>query len=214
MKIVKVNPENLRESREAVEEAVSVIRHGGTIIFPTDTVYGLGCDATNEEAVRRVFKIKKRPENKPVPIIISDLEMAKKVAYFNSKTEEMLLAIWPGPITVLLENRGALPEPAAAGQRTIGLRIPDYKITHFLAAKCGVPLVATSANISDQQESNKIEAVLEQFINEPYKPDLVLNAGDLKSSQPSTILDLSKDKPIITRVGMVSKKKLFDIIGV
>lgn len=214
MKILKVNPENLRESREAVEEAVGIIRHGGTVIFPTDTVYGLGCDATNEEAVKRVFKIKKRANNKPVPVVISDLEIAKKLAYFNSKTEEMLLAIWPGPITVLLEKKQVLPEIVTAGQATIGLRIPDYKITHFLAAKCGVPLVATSANISDQPESNKIEAVLEQFINEPYKPDLVLNAGDLKCSEPSTILDLSKGKPTIVRVGPVSKKKLFEIIRI
>lgn len=214
MKILKVNPENLRESKEAIEEAVEVIKKGGVIVYPTDTLYGLGADATNEVAVRRVFKIKKRPETKPVPVIISDLEMAKKLAYFDKKIAKILLSIWPGPVTVLLEKKYTLPDMVTAGQRSIGLRLPDYKIAHFLVVKSGVPLVATSANISDQPASNKIKEVLKQFTKEYYKPDLVLDAGDLKFSQPSTILDLSKDKPKILRVGPVSKKKLFEIIGV
>jgi L-threonylcarbamoyladenylate synthase len=214
MKILKINPENLRESREAIEEAVGVIKRGGTIIYPTDTVYGLGCDATNGEAVKKVFKIKKRPEDKPVPILISDLEMVKQLAYFDKKTKKILLSIWPGPVTALLEKKSVLPELVSAGKQTIALRIPDYKITHYIVAKCGAPLVATSANITGQPPSNKISEVLAQFENSAYKPDLVLDAGDLKFAEPSTILDLSKSKPMITRVGAVNKKKLFEIIGV
>ena len=214
VKILKVNPENLRESKEAIEEAVEVIRKGGVIVYPTDTLYGLGADATNEVAVRRVFKIKKRPETKPVPVIISDLEMAKKLAYFDKKIEKILFSIWPEAVTVLLEKKYTLPEIVTAGQRMIALRLPDYKIAHFLVVKSGVPLIATSANISDQPASNKIKEVLKQFAGGYYKPDLVLDAGDLKFSQASTILDLSRDKPKILRVGPVSKKKLFEIIGV
>lgn len=214
MKILKINPENLRESKEAIEEAIEVIRKGGVIVYPTDTLYGLGADATNEAAVRRVFKIKKRPETKPVPVIISDLEMAKKLAYFDKKIEKILFSIWPEAVTVLLEKKYTLPEIVTAGQRTIALRLPDYKIAHFLVVKAGVPIVATSANISGQPASNKIKEVLRQFTGGYYKPDLVLDAGDLKFSQASTILDLSKGKPKILRVGPVSKKKLFEIIGV
>ncbi len=213
MKILKINPENIRASKEAIEEAVRIIQKGGVIIFPTDTVYGLGADATNGSAVGRVFRIKKRPEGKPVPIIISDLEMARKLAYFDKKTEEILLSIWPGPVTALLQKRAILPEAVANGMPTIALRIPDYKITHYMVVQCGVPIVATSANVSGQPASNKLEDVLNQFAKEP-KPDLVLDAGNLKFSEPSTILDLSRGKPIITRVGVVNKKKLFDIIGV
>jgi len=215
MKILKINPENLRESRGAIEEAISVIKRGGVIVFPTDTVYGLGADATNEGAVKKIFKIKKRPEDKPVPLLISDLEMAKKLSYFDKKTEEILLSVWPGSITVLLQAKGGiLPWLITAGRQTIGLRIPDYKIAHFLAVKCGVPLVATSANMSGKPASNKISEVIAQFEKASYKPDLILDAGDLKHSEPSTVLDLSKGKPIISRVGLVNKKKLFDIIGV
>lgn len=250
MKILKINPENLRESKEAIEEAVQVIRRGGVVVFPTDTVYGLGADATNESAVRKIFRIKQRPKDKPVPILISDLEMAKMVAYFDKKKEEMLLSIWPGPVTVLLQKKyplthlagsgqaGSRQRPASpqlqrgergspkwaagqvlselitAGQSTIGLRIPDYKITHYMVALCGVPLVATSANISGQPPSNKLKEVIAQFEQADYRPELILDAGTLKFSEPSTILDLSKDKPMITRVGTVNKEKLFDIIGV
>jgi len=222
MKILKVNSENLRESREAIEEAVQVIKLGGTIIFPTDTVYGLGCDATSNAAVKKIFKIKSRPENKPMPVIITDLDMAKKIAYFDERVEEMLLSVWPGPITILLEKKQfffsnpemKLADLVAGDKKTIALRIPDYKIIHYLAVKCGIPLVATSANISGQPASTKINEVLRQFEAGNVKPDLILDAGDLKFSQASTILDLSKGKPMITRVGAVNKKKLFDIIGI
>jgi L-threonylcarbamoyladenylate synthase len=214
MRILKINPENLRESREAIEEAVRVVSKGGVIIYPTDTVYGIGCDATNKDAVRRVFRIKKRPEDKAVPILISDLEMAKKAAYFDDKVEKMLLSVWPGPVTVLLSKKYSLPGIVTGSKPTVALRIPDYKVTHYMLVLCGVPLVATSANISGQPSSNRIEEVIEQFKKTDLRPDLVLDAGDLKFSEPSTILDLSTGKPIITRVGLVNKKKLFEIIGI
>jgi L-threonylcarbamoyladenylate synthase len=214
MKILKINPENLRGSLGAISEAVSVIQRGGVIVYPTDTVYGLGADATNAEAVQRVFKIKKRPKNKPMPLIVSDLEMVKRAAFLDRKTEEMLLSVWPGPVTVLLQKRFNLPEALTADFKNIGLRIPDYKIAHFLVVQCGIPLTATSANISGQSPSNKIEEVLSQFERMSCVPDLVLDAGDLRFSEPSTILDLSNGKPIVTRVGLVSKDKLFEIIGV
>lgn len=215
MKILKINPENLRESKQAIEEAIDVIKKGGTIIFPTDTVYGLGCDATNEKAVERIFRIKKRPENKPIPVLISDIEMAKQFSYFDKSAEKILLSVWPGPVTVVLQKKiNSLPELVSAGKATVGLRIPDYKIAHFLTAKCNVPLAATSANITGKPASNEIDKVLGQFEKMSSRPDLVLDAGDLKFAAPSTILDLSKGKPIITRVGSVNKKKLFEIIGI
>lgn len=214
MKVLKINPENLRGSLGAISEAVNTIRRGGVVIYPTDTVYGLGADATNEEAVRRIFSIKKRPAIKPVPLLVSDLEMVERLAFLNKNIEETLLAIWPGAVTVLLRKKFNLPESVTAGLKTIGLRIPDYKITHYLVVQCGCPITATSANISGQPPSNRIEKVLSQFKNISQVPDLVLDAGDLKFSEPSTILDLSNGKPIVTRVGLVSKDKLFEIIGV
>jgi L-threonylcarbamoyladenylate synthase len=105
-----------------------------------------------------------------------------------------------------------LPEKLTAGKETIGLRIPDYKIIHMLLAEMPRPLTATSANISDRSSSTKIEEVLVQFRKEFLKPDLVLDAGDLKFSEPSTVLDMTAGKPRITRIGATNPKKLLEII--
>src|SRR3989344_4963260 len=214
MKIIKVNPENLRESEEAIVEAAKVMFSGGTVVFPTDTVYGLGCDATNEQAVRKIFKIKKRKESQPLAIIVRDIDMAKKVAFVDRRLEKALNLVWPGAVTIVLWKKYKLPEILTAKEQTIGLRIPDYKLTQFLAENMGRPYVATSANISGQQATNKISEVLSYFAKSLIKPDLVLDAGDLKFCEPSTVLDLSKSKPKITRIGPVDKNKLLEILSV
>ncbi len=214
MKILKVNPENLRESEEAIVEAAKTMLSGGTVVFPTDTVYGLGCDATNETAVRRIFKIKSRDERKPMSIIARDLEMIKKVAFVDRKMEQALSAIWPGAITAILWRRHKLPDILSAGQETIGIRIPDYKFTFCLSENMGRPYVATSANISGEPATNKINEVVGYFEGRFCQPDLILDAGDLKFCEPSTILDMTGPKPKIVRIGPVNKKKLMEILSV
>ena len=214
MKVLKVNPENLRESEEAIVEAAKVMLSGGIVVFPTDTVYGLGCDATSEQAIRKIFKIKKRKETYPLAIIVRDVAMAKKVAFVDRRLEKALNLVWPGAVTVVLWKKYKLPEILTAKEQTIGLRIPDYKLTQFLAENMGRPFVATSANISGQQATNKMSEVLNYFADSLIKPDLVLDAGDLKFCEPSTVLDLSAAKPKITRIGPVDKKKLLEILSV
>ncbi len=214
MKILKVNPENLRESEEAIVEAAKTMLAGGTIVFPTDTVYGLGCDATNENAIRKIFRMKKRTEQKPLPVVVRDIAMAKKVAFVDRRLERALELVWPGAVTVILFRRYKLPEVLTAGKQTIGLRIPDYKLTYLLSENMGRPYVATSANISKVPATTKIAEVLAYFEKNPAKPDLILNAGDLKFSEPSTVLDLTAAKPRIVRIGPVNKKKLLEILSV
>lgn len=214
MRVLKVNPENLRESEEAIEEAAKVMLSGGTVVFPTDTVYGLGCDATQESAVRKIFRIKGRDESKPLAVIARDLAMVKKVAFVDRKLEKALATVLPGAVTVILWRRHELPAVLSAGKETIGLRVPDYKLTHLLAENMGRPYVATSANISGQQATTKIDQVIDFFEKSPARPDLILDAGDLKFCEPSTVLDLTSDKPKITRVGPVNKDKLMEILSV
>jgi len=215
MRILKVNPENLRESEEAIIEAAKTMLAGGVVIFPTDTVYGLGCDATDEGAISRIFKIKKRDEKKPLAVIVRDIEMAKKVAFIETKKiERALEIIWPGAVSVILWRRYKLPESITPGLQTIGLRIPDYKLTYLLSENMGRPYVATSANIAGQPATTKLSQVLQYFEKEFFKPDLILDAGDLKFCEPSTVLDLSGQKPKIVRIGPVNKKKLLEILSV
>jgi len=214
MRVLKVNPENLRDSEEAIVETAKTMLAGGMVVFPTDTVYGLGCDATSESAIRKVFKAKKREGKKPLSIIVRDLAMAKKVAFVDHKLERALNLIWPGPITVILWRRHKLPDILTAGQETIGLRIPDYKLTYLLSENMGRPFVATSANITNEPATTKIVQVLDYFEKNYSKPDLVLDAGDLKFSEASTVIDLTTSKPKIVRIGPVSPKKLMEILRV
>lgn len=214
MKILKVNPENLRESEDAIIEAAKVMLSGGTIVFPTDTVYGLGCDATNKAAIGKIFLIKERPKNMPISIIVRDMEMAKKVAIIDNRLSRALPLVWPGAVTVILLRKYKLPEILSAERRTLGLRIPDYKLTHLLSENMGRPYVASSANISGEQATTKIARVIEYFEKKVHKPDLILDAGDLKFSQPSTVLDLAGEKPKIVRIGPVSPKKLQEILSI
>ncbi len=214
MKILKVNPENLRESEEAIIEAAKTMLSGGTVVFPTDTVYGLGCDATDEAAIKKIFKIKNRSGSKPLAVVVRDIAMAGKIAFMEKKVEKALAMVWPGAITVILWRRSKLPEVLSAGQQTIGLRVPDYKLTYWLAENMGRPYVATSANITGEPATTKISQVLKYFDQAYLKPDLVLDAGDLKFAQPSTVLDLTGSKPKITRIGPVDKKKLLEILSV
>lgn len=213
MKTIKVNPTDLRSSEEAIREAAEVIRSGGVIIYPTDTLYGLGADATNAKAIDRVFRIKKRPNTKPVPVIISDLDWAKRLAIIDEKTELILSDIWPGAVTVVLRQKFRLPAAVTAGKRTIALRIPHYKLVYYLTRQADRPLTATSANISGEPPSTRLNEVLGQFAGQEFQPDLVLDAGELNPSEPSTILDLSGRAPKISRLGPVSKDDLFKILS-
>lgn len=214
MKILKVNPENLRESEMAIIEAAKIMLRGGSVVFPTDTVYGLGCDATNVAAIEKIFKIKQRAKEKPMAIIVRDIDMAKKVASMSLRFVRALNSILPASVTVILWKKYKLPAALTAGQETIGIRIPDYKLTHWLSENMGRPFVATSANISGESATTKIGDVIRYFENQKYKPDLILDAGDLKCSEPSTVLDLTGAQPKIIRIGPVNKNKLLEILSI
>jgi len=147
-------------------------------------------------------------------VIVRDIEMAKKVAFVEKKIERALNIIWPGAVTVILWKRSKLPEVLSASRQTIALRVPDYKLTYWLAENMGRPYVATSANISGEPATTKISQVLKYFKESYLKPDLILDAGDLKFAQPSTVLDLTSPQPKIVRIGPVSKQKLLEILSI
>ncbi|MDD5590035.1 MAG: L-threonylcarbamoyladenylate synthase [Candidatus Portnoybacteria bacterium] len=214
MDIIKIDPENLRSSSYGIRKAAEAIWRGGAVVVPTDTVYGLVTMATDERAVTRLFNIKNRPSDRPIPVFVRDIEMAKKVACIDKKLEKILSLVWPGSVTVLLRKKDKLPEKLTAGRETIGLRIPNYKLVNMLLAELPRPLTATSANISDQPSSTKIGEVLAQFRNQFLKPDLVLDAGDLKFNEPSTVLDMTSPKPKIIRIGATNPKKLLEILSI
>ncbi len=195
-----------------IEAAVRVIRRGGSIVYPTDTVYGLGVSILKPYSIERLFKIKKRPETKPAPVMIKDIEMAKQLAYIDQKTEKALNEVWPGQVTVVLEKKPIVPDILTANRKTIGLRIPNHYFTQCLMENLNEPITATSANFSGQPPLNSAVELVKIFNRAYPRPDLILDAGELPPSPPSTVLDLTSPQPKITRVGPITKKDLMKML--
>ena len=188
MEILKLSSKNFKEM---VKITVRTIKNGQVAICPTDTVYGLVCDTLNKKAMIKLCKIKKRPKNKPIPIFVKDIKMAKKLAKIDKKQEQFLKKVWPGKTTVVLKKKNK--------KGTVGLRIPNHKLLLNLVKQLNFPLTGTSANISGQPASTKIKEILRQFEGQNYQPDLVLDDGDLRNSKPSTVIDLTIIPPKILR---------------
>lgn len=199
MKVIQVDLN--KDCGEAIEMACRILRLGGTVVYPTDTVYGLGANACDLLAVEQVFKIKNRPYHKPLPVIVKNLEWVSAVAFINSRNRKVVESIWPGAVTAILPKQGHLPSLVTAGGSTVGVRIPDFAFTDQLLGKFGYPLTATSANVSGEEATNDVSKIIARFENAKWRPNLVVDAGILPKSKPSTVLDLSSDEPKILRIG-------------
>lgn len=199
MKIIKIDLN--KDYNEAIEEACRILKLGGTVVYPTDTVYGLGANACDDLAVNRVFKIKKRSRQKPLPVIVKNLSWVKELAYISASHQKILTTIWPGPVTIVLPKKDNLSLLVTAGAFSVGLRIPDFPFVDKLLGCLGYPLTATSANVSGEEPTNDANKIIERFKKAACAPTLVLDAGILPKSTPSTVLDLTGSQPRILRVG-------------
>lgn len=225
MKILSIDLN--KDYTDAIIEAVAVLQRGGVIVYPTDTVYGLGANVCDWHAVEQIFKIKNRPLTKPLPIIVRNMVWVRELAFVPPKLESKLEEIWPvrfseagiqaskpGPTTIILPRRDIIPKIVTAGHKTVGIRIADYLFIDKLLGRFGYPLTATSANISGREATGDINKIIESFRDQIWKPDLILDAGVLPPSQPSTILDLSKIKPKILRVGSSKPEQLMQLLKI
>lgn len=182
MNILKLSEENL------IDRIKACLEKGQVLILPTDTVYGLICDASNKEAVDKIFDLKGRDFDKPIGVFVRDVEMVKQYGLIGQEQERIMEKYWPGKITFIIKTKKNLPQALFAGSNTIGIRIPDFQLIQDLFKQIDFPLAQTSANISGQPDSTKINNVLAQFKNK--RPDLVADAGDLVEASASTVIDL------------------------
>ncbi|MCX6722243.1 MAG: L-threonylcarbamoyladenylate synthase [Candidatus Staskawiczbacteria bacterium] len=190
MKIIKENKNNIKE-------IITALKNGAVLVCPTDTVYGLICDAGNEKAVEKIFSVKNRDKSKPLLAFVESISGAKKIAEVNEKQEEFLKKNWPGKVTVVLKAKKGL-SALVRKENTVGVRIPNYKFLNLILETFGKPLAQTSANISGDSAITEINEVLKQFEAKERQPDIIIDAGNLPKSEPSTIIDLtSKNKKII-----------------
>jgi len=199
MEISKLNSQKITNSLLFCQKVGDIIKRGGIIIFPTDTVYGLLADATNKKSVKKIFKIKKRMPQNYLPIFIDGIEMVRKIAKISKNQAEFLRKVWPGRVTVVLKRKRGI-KLYGINRETIALRIPKFQPLNYLLKTLGSPLTATSANISGKLASGNIKKVLEQFIKQKEKPDFVVDAGNLPKRKTSIVIDLTKKPPKILRV--------------
>jgi L-threonylcarbamoyladenylate synthase len=197
---------------DAILEAARIIRGGGVVVFPTTSLYGLAADASNPAAVEKVFAIKQRPLNKPVLILVPNLwDIENLVSDVPLAAEWIMTALWPGNLTLIFKAGNGLLPGLTAGTGKIGIRLPIYPVARRLVRAAGIPITATSANISGQTGCSRI-ADLDPSVAAAV--DLILDAGPLKGGAGSTILDVSQDPPVLLREGSIPVSTLSKIINI
>lgn len=191
-------------------EAVKVVKSGGVIVYPTDTVYGIGGNALDPKVAERVCSIKRRPRDKGFILLIKNHASARRYAYIDLWTEKVLEDIWPGPVSVILHKKDIVPAEVADTRATIALRMPQSRFAADLLRQVDVPLIATSANrYEDSAPANNLEAFMGFLKESKAEPDLVIDAGPLEAVLPSTVLDLTNPQnPMVLRKGVLTKAEL------
>lgn len=193
----------------ALRHAVDIVNNGGTVAFPTDTVYGLAVSPFNHEYIERIFVVKGRNSSRAIAVLIGDLSQLDRIAESPGDLALRLAGkFWPGPLTLIVPRNPELPH-ALATTPTIGVRIPDHPVALKLLRMAG-PLAVTSANISGQENTNTAQEVLDQLAGRIH---LIIDGGRTPGGIPSTVVDCTKPKPVLLRPGPVSMAEIQSVLG-
>ncbi len=194
-----------------IARAAALIQSGGVVAFPTETVYGLGANALNPEAIARIYEIKQRPSSSPLIVHVSSVHMAKQlVTHWPLAADQLAAHFWPGPLTLVLPKSDAVPFALTAGLATVGLRMPNHPVALALIEQSGLPIAAPSANRFMGLSPTTAEHVAKSLGD---RVDLILDAGPSQIGIESTVLSLAENKPILLRPGMISQAQIEAIIG-
>lgn len=209
-RVIRVNPVDPEPA--ALEEAAAVIRAGGLVGFPTETVYGLGADATNPEAVARIYETKGRPPTNPLIVHGDDVAALRPtVADWDKTSATLAQTFWPGPLTLVLPRSSLIPDIVTGGQDTVGVRVPDSEVARRLLAWVGRPVAAPSANRSTGVSPTTAQHVLKDLDG---KIDLILDAGPTPVGIESTVLDLMSNPPRVLRPGAITAAQIGRVLGI
>lgn len=165
-----------------IKKAADIIKKGGIVIYPTETVYGIAASIFSEEALRRVFEVKNRFPDKPVSVAVSNFKMMDELVYINERERSFIEKFLPGPVTVILKKKKAVPDILTPGTDLVGIRYPAYELATGFIELAGVPVTSTSANISGEMPPAKVEEI-------KISADYIIDGGDC-SGEPSTVVDL------------------------
>lgn len=204
--VAKVLDINEEKSQKALEKAGQIIRSGGLVVFPTETVYGLGADATNEKSTKSIFAAKGRPSDNPLIIHLNSVEDAEKYTYTNSLYYKIAKAFMPGPITVILRAKDIIPRTVTAGLDTVAVRIPVHPVARELIKKSGVPIAAPSANLSGSPSPTCFKYA---FSDMNGRVDMIIDGGESEFGLESTIVKIENDDTLtLLRPGAVTVEDL------
>lgn len=206
METKKVNFENGIQ-KEAIEEAADILRKSGIVAFPTETVYGLGADALNPSAVRKIFEAKGRPQDNPLIIHVSGLDLSLYAQDIPSKAKQLMERFWPGPLTIILKKTDLIPSETSAGLDSVGIRMPSNPVAKSLIEALGRPIAAPSANISGRPSPTNFERCVEDLDG---KADMIIGDGSSIVGLESTIVDYSVHPPRLLRPGYITYEQLLE----
>jgi len=205
--IVKINPSSIDE--EKIHYCGQILKSGGLVCFPTETVYGLGANAFSEESVLNIFKAKGRPADNPLIVHISNLDMLSGITNCTGTQRDLLLSLakvfWPGPLTIIVSKHDNIPAAVSCGLDTVGIRFPSHPIAHALIESAKVPVAAPSANISGKPSPTEAKHVIEDMNG---KVDVIIDGDASEFGVESTVLDITSKPACILRPGAVTLKML------
>lgn len=207
--ILKIS--DTQSEEDVLTSAAAIVSRGGVIAYPTETIYGLGADATNEQAIRRIYDIKGRDFKNPISVIIGELRdvypLTRKV---TSSAQKLMDAFWPGPLTIIFEAADNVSRLLTANTGRIGIRLSGHSGARKIALKTGKPLTSTSANLAGAPECADAAAVMDQIGG---KIDAVIDLGKTAGAPASTIIDVTDEKPVILRTGVITCEEIMRKTG-
>lgn len=190
--------------KDNIEEVVPLVQNGSIVIFPTETSYGLGCNATNQDSVNKIFKIKDRSTDKPLLIIVQNIDEAKKYIKWNDLLNTLSEKYWPGALTIVGEYIGSnLAKGVVSKDNTIAIRVTNNMWLIKFIKKCNIPLVATSANLAGDDDIYDNNEVINQYFKRKCTPDIVVDAGILPKNAPTTVLSVVGGVLKVLRQGII-----------
>lgn len=198
-------------SKKDYDEAAEILKNGGLVAFPTETVYGLGGDGLLSTASKKIYEAKGRPSDNPLIIHIAEMEDLNRLAeHVNEKARKLAEAFWPGPLTLIFEKKDCVPYGTTGGLDTVAVRMPNHPVARDLIRYSGVLIAAPSANTSGRPSPTKAEHVVEDLNG---KIDMIIDGGEVGIGIESTIVDMTADIPTILRPGFITKQMLEQVIG-
>jgi len=209
------------QHKQIIHACAEALKAGKSVVYPTDTSYGLAVDATNSKAVKKLYQIKERGFSQPVHVTVPTKKYGKSLVKWNSTAEKLAKKFWPGPLTIVLpltkDDRTSTLQRMTGRTGFMGLRLPKHAIALDLSKVLGKPITATSANpsahLSGGFDSYSADDVITQFSKQKYRPDIIINAGQLPKRKPSTLVKIDGENIEILREGPITKKQITSLLN-